>query len=135
MNQQIPNCFYRVSSKALIFDEAKRFLLVKENNGFRELPGGGLDFDENPQDCIKREIKEEMWVDTTFISAQPSYFLTTKNLKGNYIANILYETQVDNFNFQPSEECIEIKFFTKQEALQEKNLFPNVVEFIKIFRN
>lgn len=60
MNQQIPNCFYRISIKALILDEEKRFLLVKEDNGLWELPGGGLDFKENPQEGIKREMKEEM---------------------------------------------------------------------------
>jgi hypothetical protein len=32
-------------------------------------------------------------------------------------------------NFIPSEECQEIKFFTKEEAKKEK-LFPNVKEFI-----
>jgi hypothetical protein len=30
--EQIPNCFYRTSAKALILDDQKKFLLVKENN-------------------------------------------------------------------------------------------------------
>jgi hypothetical protein len=40
MNEQIPNCFYRVSAKALILDENQRFLLAKEDNGYRDFPGG-----------------------------------------------------------------------------------------------
>ena len=134
MIPQIPDCFYRVSVKALIFDEEKRFLLVKEDNGFWELPGGGLDFGENPQEGIKRELLEEMGVKTTFIAEKPSYFLTTKNFKNIHIANILYETKIENLNFTPSAECVEIKFFTKEEVLQENKLFPNVLEFAKMYK-
>ncbi len=134
MTEQIPNCFYRISIKALILDEEKRFLLVKEDNGLWELPGGGLDFGENPQDGIKRELQEEMGLNITFVAEKPSYFLTIPNLKNVYIANVLYETKVEDLNFTPSEECVEIKFFTKEEALQEKNLFPNVLEFAKIYK-
>jgi 8-oxo-dGTP pyrophosphatase MutT (NUDIX family) len=42
--ENIPNCFYRVSIKALVLDEQGRFLLCREDNGKWELPGGGLDF-------------------------------------------------------------------------------------------
>ncbi len=38
--EQIPNCFYRVSAKALILDKEKRVLLEKEDNGSWELLGG-----------------------------------------------------------------------------------------------
>ncbi len=44
----IPNNFYRTSVKALILDDKKRFLLLLEKKGLWELPGGGLDFGENP---------------------------------------------------------------------------------------
>lgn len=40
----IPNCFYRVSVKALITNNEGKFLLIRENVGKWELPGGGLDF-------------------------------------------------------------------------------------------
>lgn len=34
-------CFYRVSTKALIFDETKtKFLLMREDNDSRDFPGG-----------------------------------------------------------------------------------------------
>jgi len=36
------------------------------------------------------------------------------------------------FNFTPSEECQEVKFFTKEEAEKEK-LYPNVEAFLKQF--
>ena len=35
-------CTYRISVKALIRDDAGNILLVRENDGSWELPGGGL---------------------------------------------------------------------------------------------
>lgn len=130
--ENIPNCFYRISIKALVLDEKGNFLLCRENNGKWELPGGGLDFWENPQDGLTREIKEEMWIDVTFIAQNPSYFVTC--FDGKWRANIIYEVQVKDFNFTPSEECEEIWFFTPEEALKLP-LFENVVEFCKQYKN
>ena len=40
----IPECFYRISVKALVLNEARdRFLITQEEDGRWELPGGGLD--------------------------------------------------------------------------------------------
>ncbi|MEI6627510.1 MAG: NUDIX hydrolase, partial [bacterium] len=104
---KIKNHFYRISIKALILDNKKRFLLTLENNGLWELPGGGLDFYEKPLECLIREIKEETGLKITKINKQPSYFLTAPHSNGQYwICNILYEVKVKNLNFRPSNECM-----------------------------
>jgi 8-oxo-dGTP diphosphatase len=129
---EIKNNFYRISIKALVLDENKRFLLAKESDGRWELPGGGIDHGETPQMCIKREINEEMGVKVTYVSEQPSYFYTDKHWKYEWIANVLFETKLAHLNFTPSDECIETRFFTKEEALKEE-LFPNVKVFLTLF--
>ncbi len=129
----IPNSFYRISVKALILNDEKKFLLTLEGKGLWELPGGGLDFGEKPQDCLVREIKEEMGLEVININNNPSYFLTAEQRDGRWwICNILYEVKVKNFNFTPSDECVEMRFFTKEEAENEK-LFPNVSQFISLY--
>lgn len=133
MASQIPECFYRVSVKALICDNQNRFLLVREDNGFWELPGGGLDFGESPIEGLKREIWEEMKLNTTYISAQPSYFFTIKNHNNIYIANAMYEVQLESLDFQPTSECMEIGFFSSPEVYKELKVFPNVLAFAKLF--
>ena len=132
--ENIPNWFYRTSAKALILNEEKKFLLAREEKWW-ELPWWGLEYWENPQDWIKRELAEEMGITVKNVGETPSYFLTTQKKNGVRIANIIYETSVDLndlLKFKPSDECLEVKFFDIEQAKKEE-LFPNVQEFIKIF--
>lgn len=132
---QIPNCFYRISIKALILDEYGRFLLCREDNGKWDFPGGWYEFDDqNPWEAIIREIKEEMWLEVTSVADVPSYFVTAHKKERFYLANVFYKTTVQNLNITPSEECQEVQFFTTEEAL-EKELFNNVIEFCKQYKN
>ena len=132
-NKNMPDCHYRVSVKALVVDEKNRFLLCKDISGKWELPGGGLDHDEHIRDGLKREIREEMGLETIFISERPCYFLTVLDeVKNEWICNVLFETRLKNLDYTPSDECIECRFFTGQQALKE-NLFENVEKFIEIY--
>lgn len=124
-------CYYRISVKALIMDETGRFLLAKEDNGKWEFIGGGLDHGEDPVACLKREIREETGLTVTHISELPKYFITVKRHDHDtYVANIIYELKLQDLNFTPSEECIELRYFNVAEALKE-DLFGNVTEFLK----
>ena len=134
--EQIPNWFYRTSAKALILDKDKRFLLIKEEKWW-ELPWWWLEYWESPQECIKRELLEEMGVNVQEVKEQPSYFLTAKKTNWVWISNIIYETKVDLdeiMKFTPTEECQDVKFFNIEEAKKE-TLFPNVEEFIKVYKD
>lgn len=126
----IPNHFFRVSIKGLILDGKKRFLLTLEKKGLWDLPGGGLNFGEKPLKCLAREIKEEMGLEVIYINERPSYFITAHYPNGYWKAHIIYEAKIKNLRFIPSDECIEIRFFTKAEA-SEENLQPAVKKFIK----
>lgn len=131
----IPECFYRVSVKALVLDNEKRFLLVREANGLWELPGGGMDFGESPQDTIRREVMEEMGLLVTHVKEQPCYFLTTLNPIGVHIVNAVYETTFEHLDFAPTEECIELAFFAPEDVILAENMYPNVRAFAKMFRS
>ena len=131
---EINKNYYRISIKALILDDTNRFLLTLEENGIWELLGGGLDYGENPYDCLVRELKEEAGLEVTLVNIKPDYFVTAIDNKGIWKANLIYKVKVKNLNFRPSDECIELKFFTKSEALKEK-LYPTVSEFVKIFNS
>ncbi len=131
---EIKNGYYRLSVKALIFDYTlTKFLLVQEDNGKWELPGGGLDWGESPEEGIRREIKEEMGLTVTCVASQPAYLITAaRDSDGRWIANVLFETEVKDFNFTPSSECVAIKFVTAEEA-KHLPLFVTVKKFLEVF--
>lgn len=130
----IPECFYRISVKALVLNETRdKFLIAKEENGRWELLGGGLDWGVLPQEDLKREIKEETGLETTWIADNPSYFLTDKrDTDGLMIANVLYETTLRDLNFTPSDECVELRFVDLEDC-RDLDVFPNTLQFAKMF--
>lgn len=132
---EVRNCFYRVSVKALVLNEAKnKFLVVKEPDGRWELPGGGLDWGVTPQEDLPREIEEEMGVPVTWVAARPSYTLVRKSSDHDdlWILNIVYRATLEHLDFTPSDECIDIAFVDKTDVAQ-MNVFPQVADLAEQF--
>ncbi len=131
MNQQN---YYRVSIKGTVIDKQGRILLAREDNGKWELLGGGLDHGEDPMTCLKREIQEETGLVVTSVSEHPLYFITAPRLgHDTYVANVIYEIELENLAFTPSDECQELRFFSIDD-MDEVELFPNVLELQRIMR-
>src|SRR3989344_8878293 len=130
---ELPDGYYRVSIKGLILDKTHRkFAVTLGDNGFWELPGGGLDHGESPEECLKREIKEEIGLIVTEVGPFPSYFLVGKNMKERWSVNVVFEVKVKDLNFNPSSECREIKFITREEV-ESINAFRTVKELAELF--
>jgi len=90
-----------------------------------------LEHGEDHQNALSRELREEAGLTAQTIAPHPSYFVTARSVKrGYYMANVLYKTTVHNLNITPSDECLEVRFFTPEEALK-MDIFPNVIEFCK----
>lgn len=133
MQTKIPNGFYRGSIKALILNENRtKFLVILEDNGWWELPGGGLNWGESPQDCLAREIYEEMGLILTQVDSFPSYHLIGKNMEGKWTINLVYSIKVQDLNFVASNECREIKFVSPAEVVSI-NAFRTVTELAAMF--
>lgn len=130
MNEQN---YFRVSVKGIAIDETGRFLLAKEANGKWDFLGGGLNHDEDPIVALKREINEETGLEITYISPTPKYFVTVQRFGSNtYVANVIYEIKLKDFNFTPSDECVELRYLNSDEAAKQ-DLYPQVSNFIKLF--
>lgn len=126
----IENAWYRISAKALIYNDDWKFLLCKERSGSWDLPWGWLDHGEDAHDCLRRELKEEMWLEVIDINPSPKVFVTAYKPQSStrpWISNICYEVNVKNIDFTPSDECIEIWFFSAEE-IKNIDVIPNVRE-------
>jgi len=122
-------CFYRVSVKGIVIDDQNRILLARESDGMWDMLGGGLDHGEDPIVCLKREIQEETGLTVTQVWPGPKYFITAHKPANNvYIANVIYQIEFRDLNFTPSDECQELRFFTKEE-LASLQLQPNMKKF------
>lgn len=125
-------CFYRVSVKGIAIDEQGRILLARESDGTWDMLGGGLDHGENPIACLKREIHEETGLTVTKVWPEPKYFVTAHKVTNNiYIANVVYQIELENLDFTPSDECEELRFFSAQE-MSELQLPPNMQKLHEI---
>ena len=119
-------CFYRVSVKGIVIDDQNRILLARENDGTWDMLGGGLDHGENPIVCLKREIQEETGLMVTKVWPEPKYFITAHKTSNNiYVANVVYQIELANLDFTPSDECQELAFFSLDE-MRDLKLAPNV---------
>lgn len=131
---EIPDCYYRISVKALILNAARdKFLICEEESGIWELPGGGLDWGATPQEDLPREIQEEMGLVTTRVADNPAYFITDQTVNRKvWFANVVYEAEVENLDFTPSDECVNIKF-VNQDDIRGMNVFPSVTKLAAMF--
>ena len=130
MENTIPRCFYRVSTKGLVVRDDK-ILLVQEKDGRWELPGGGLEFEQEIIDSLKREFVEEMGVNVTEIVERPVYVWKQKREKDNRLF-VGYRVEIDSLDFKRSDECTDIKFFSKEE-LKDINLHINIQKLLELF--
>ncbi len=112
---------YRVSAKALIFNEMGQILLCKEKTGLWELPGGGIEYGDTPEETITRELKEECGFDVATVSKQPSLVWSVYHENWNeWVLCIAYTTTLSSMNFIPSEECEEYRFVD----ISKMNMLP-----------
>ncbi len=134
MKPEIPPCFYRLSVKALILDETRtKFFVIQRQDGKWELAGGGLEWNENPFDCLLREIKEETQLSVVSSNSKPSYFITAiANTRDFYISNIIYEVKLIDLNFVPSSECVAVRFVSLEEV-SGIDVTPTLAEFANVF--
>ena len=135
----IPDCFYRISIKALVLNETRdKFLIMQEDDGWWDLPGGGLDWGASPQEDIAREIQEEMSLEITSVGDRPSYFYSNcKPSKVNpersiWYAYVVYETELKSLDFSPSDECTAIQFVDKS-SLPDAQVHKQVLDLIDVF--
>ena len=146
-SEHFPNSFYRVSVKGLCVRDGKLLMSLDatcfrdgEQKSLWELPGGGMDFGETLQQALTREVKEEMGLEVVSIAEKPTYLWTYKKAGRNphgvemwwWILFIAFRFDVKDLNITASEECEEIRFFSKEE-LQHADVNDQMKQLRSLF--
>lgn len=115
-----PENYYRISLKALVFDDKGRLLVCNDSQNEWAMPGGGWDHAEDYESGVKREVAEELGTDV--ISVGPiAFFYRCQAQHGQPKVSLAFPVKLRNFNFKfnpDDDEVTEVRFVTKEEFLQ-----------------
>ncbi len=121
-----PHDAFEISVKALIFDEKGGLLFTKDELNRWDLPGGRIDKNEDVQNCLRREIMEELGVNAVNINPHPR-FAELINFDDNRKRFLVgFEVTVDSFDFKPSGENVESAFVAKANFAQLNQTYKGI---------
>ena len=118
---------FPISIKAIIIDDNKVLCLKNERNEW-DLPGGKIEFNEDIENCLIREIKEE-----TNLSVENLNILKPLNLKFNdvFVLVLIYSASIScDSPVIISYEHSEYDFFSKSE-INNLNMTQDYKNIIK----
>jgi 8-oxo-dGTP diphosphatase len=112
---EIPSPYYRVSLKALIFDDQQRILVVQDQDDTWEVPGGGWEHGEDMQQCLNRELMEELCVGVEQVDLATTYIYSSKGRTGHWRLKLAIPTTINSYKFKPSANVKAWRFVTAEQ--------------------
>lgn len=111
-----------------IIQMREKFLLCKRvNKRYYFFPGGHVEFGENINEALTRELKEELGLKIkkcNFIGGSEHLF--TEDGKKHHEINLVFNVRINKLKFKSREDHIQFYLKTKKELLKEKVL-PEVL--------
>ena len=110
----LPSPFYRVTSRALILDNQQRLLVVQDDEGGWQLPGGGLEHGETFIECLQREVREELGVGVVTVGS-PLLIYPAPSDRGHVILRIAAHVTIDSWQCTPGDNMVAYKTVSRDE--------------------
>lgn len=109
------NRLFEISIKAVVLNDAGKILICKTETGDWDLPGGRITHGEKIEECLQREIKEELGVSCKLLDQTPLFFWygTTDSGRPKFVVG--FRTNIDSVLFKLSNENLESRFFGKSD--------------------
>ena len=117
-----PQCFH-VTVKGLVFDDQGAVLLLREQSGAFDLPGGRLEHGESFSQCLERECREEMGIPCRVLDRLPRFSWTAIDKNGIWRLMLCFAVELAHLRFTASEECVGLEFVAKSD-LASRPLLP-----------
>lgn len=110
-----PSTIYRVVVKALIINDQGQVYAVKEGEDFWSLPGGGLEHGETTQQCLERELREEIGATDVHIGEVAHIATVHLDQKDFWMTWIVHKVTANTNNLTPGEDVTEARFIDISE--------------------
>lgn len=112
----VPTPFYRVSVKALVFDADDRLLVVQEPAGHWELPGGGWEHGETLEQCLARELREELGARLGSVDLSTQRAWTSAGARRRYHRlKLTVQATLESPLLTPGGEILAARWVTREE--------------------
>ena len=123
---------------ALCVDHKGRVLLARRGAepfaGRWDIPGGFLEEDEHPLDCIRRELREEGGVEV-----EPDAFLGVwmdiYGDRGVSTLNLYWTARIVKGDLDPADDVAEFRWFAPDEIPSDELAFANVAQVLSAWRH
>lgn len=115
MVDNINDNFFQISVKGLYFDKDNKVMMLLDEKGNWEPTGGRVQKGEDLIEGLKRECLEEIGIECQILDKRPAVVYSTVDQNGLARVMIYFKIELKNLDFKKSDECIDIKFFSKEE--------------------
>lgn len=106
-----------ISVKGIMINSQGKTLLLKNTRNLWELPGGRIEKGEQPEETLKREIREELGIEITIQRLNDTWIYEV--FKEQYILIVTFEvTYEPKEEMKINEEHIDMGWFTWEEIEQ-----------------
>lgn len=105
---------FQVSVKGLFLKRGK-VMMIQQDDGLWELPGGRVQKGENLIACLKRECLEETGLRCRVLGTRPQIVYSTVDKADRARVMVCYRVTFPHLRFRPSDECVAIAFYTKDQ--------------------
>jgi 8-oxo-dGTP pyrophosphatase MutT (NUDIX family) len=102
----------RIAAAVIVGPDGKLLLVRKRGTKFFMQPGGKIDVDESPQDCLVRELREELdlKIDVTSVICMGQFEAAAANEPEHLVHADVYIVSTDRTDFHPAAEIEEIRW-------------------------
>ena len=124
---------------ALIFDDEGRLMVIRRNHepqkGLLDLPGGFVDFGEDGESAVKREVTEELGIDvevTGYYRSIPSIYIYRDVVYHTLDIFFTCRTGKELSSVNHNDEITEILFRFPKEISEDEIAFDSMKNLIKV---